>query len=71
MLAFERVSAVVSITLIGLALYFVLDFPAQVAEMSLFGSPLVLVSLYRWLMVVLLAALVMAGTDGIIRGVPE
>ncbi len=71
MLAFERVSAVVSITLIGLALYFVLDFPAQVAEMSLFGSPLVLVSLYRWLMVILLAGLVMAGTDGIIRTHPE
>ena len=69
--AFERVSAVVSITLIGLALYFVLDFPAQTAEISLFGSPLALGSLYRWLMVVLLAAMVMAGMDGIIRSHPQ
>ena len=69
--AFERVSAVVSITLIGLALYFVLDFPAQGAEFSLFGSPLALDSLYRWLMVILLTGMVMAGMDGIIRAHPQ
>ncbi|RMF03836.1 MAG: hypothetical protein D6768_04930 [Chloroflexi bacterium] len=67
---FERLSVVVSITLIGLALYFVLDFPAQVAEVSLLGSPLQLESPQQWLMMVLLGGLALAGTDAIIRAQP-
>ena len=68
---YERINVVVSITLIGLALYFVLDFPPQVASMVLFGSPIELDSSRQWLMVVLLGGLAMAGTDAVIRTHPS
>jgi hypothetical protein len=67
---YERISAVVSLTLIGLALYFVLEFPSQIAAFTLFATPLTLDSPRRWLMIVLLAGLVMAGTDTVIRSHP-
>lgn len=68
---YERINAVVSITLIGLALYFVLNFPPQVAAIMLFGSPLELDSPRQWLTVVLLGGLTMAGTDAVIRAHPS
>jgi hypothetical protein len=71
MLIYERISAVVSAALIGLALYFVLNFPSQTAATTLFGSPLVLESPRRWLMVVLLAGLTMAGMDAVVRIQPN
>lgn len=67
---YERISAVVSLSLIGLALYFVLQFSTEVAEFTLFGSPLVLNAPRRWLMATLLAGLAMAGTDTVIRSHP-
>lgn len=70
MAVFERLSVVVSITLIGLALYFVLDFPAQVVELSLLGSPLQLESPQQWFMMILLGGLALTGTDAIIRAQP-
>ena len=68
--AFERISTVVSITLIGLAIFFVLDFPGQVASVTLFGTPLSLSAPQRWLMVFLLGGLAMAGADSIVRAYP-
>jgi intracellular septation protein A len=68
---YEKISAVVSVTLIGLALYFVLDFPQQVAGFNLFGTPLNFYAPQQWLMVLLLAGLVMAGTDSIVRTSPQ
>lgn len=70
MLTYERLSGVVSLTLIGLSLYFVLNFPGQVTTFELLGSPLTLDAPRRWLMVVLLGGLVMAGTDAVIRTHP-
>lgn len=67
---YERISAVVSLTLIGLALYFVLEFPRQVASFTVFDSPLALISPRQWLMTFLLAGLAMAGADAIIRSHP-
>jgi hypothetical protein len=64
---YERISAVVSITLIGMAVFFVLDFPTEATGLILLGSPLRLDTPSRWLMVFLLAAMVMAGVDHIIR----
>lgn len=69
--AYERINAVVSIILIGLALYFVLEFPAQAAEINLFGSPLELASPRQWLMVALLAGMAMAGADAVVRAHPQ
>jgi hypothetical protein len=67
MLLYERVSVVVSLTLIGLALYFVLAFPAQIATFILFGTPLTVVSFQQWIVALLLGGLVMAGTDAVMR----
>ncbi len=67
---YERISAVVSLTLIGLALYFVLEFPPQTATLTLFASPLTLTSPRQWLMMLLLAGLAMAGADAVIRAHP-
>jgi hypothetical protein len=71
MSVYERISAVVSLILIGLALYFVLKFPAQVAAISLFATPLSLATPRQWLLAVLLAGLAMAGTDTVIRAHPN
>lgn len=70
MLVRERISVVVSLTLIGLALYFVLEFPVRPVTFSLFGTPLTFDSPQQWLMSLLLFCLVMAGTDGVIRAHP-
>ncbi|MCB0210125.1 MAG: hypothetical protein KDJ52_12385 [Anaerolineae bacterium] len=70
MLTYERISGVVSLTLIGLALYFVLNFPVQVTSFMLLGSPLTVDSPQRWLMIVLLGVLAMAGADTVIRTHP-
>jgi len=59
---YERINVTVSLTLIGLALYFVLDFPVEAATVLLFNSPLALVSPQQWLMSLLLAAIAAAGT---------
>lgn len=68
---YERISAVVSLTIIGLALYFVLEFPREPVTYMLFGSPLTLVAPRQWLMAVLLSSLAMAGTDAVIRSHPD
>jgi hypothetical protein len=67
MLINERISVVVSLTLIGLALYFVLAFPAQTATFTLFGTPLAVGSIQQWLAALLLAGMAMAGADAVIR----
>lgn len=67
MLVNERTSVVVSLTLIGLALYFVLAFPAETATFTIFGSPLTLVSPQQWLVALLLGGLAMAGADAVLR----
>ena len=67
---YERISAVVSVTLIGLALYFVIEFPIQTTSLMLFDSPLAIESPRRWLMTLLLGGLAMAGMDAVIRGHP-
>ena len=70
MLQYERTNAVVSLTLIGLALFFVLEFPARVVTITLLGSPLGIATPQRWLMIFILVGLVMAGTDMVIRAHP-
>lgn len=67
MLVYERVSVVVSLTLIGLTLYFVLAFPAETAAFTILGSPLTLDSPRQWLVALLLGGLAMAGADAVMR----
>lgn len=70
MRAHEQINAVVSLTLVGLALYFVLEFPAQEVAITLFGTPLGINSPRRWLMALLLVMLVMTGADMVARSHP-
>src|SRR5512145_1640996 len=67
---YERISVVVSLTLIGVSLYFVLEFPPDPVAFNLFGTPLALNAPRQWLMAILLGGLTMAGTDAIIRSHP-
>jgi hypothetical protein len=71
MIAYERINAVVSITLIGLALFFVLEFPAQTTLLTLFGTPIEVDAPRQWLMVILLGGLAMAGADAVIQMHPK
>ena len=71
MSVYERISTVVSLILIGLALYFVLKFPPEAATVSLFSTPLSLATPRQWLLALLLAGLAMAGTDTVIRAHPD
>ncbi len=64
---YERISAVVSLTLIGLTLYFALDFPVEAAQFTLFNSPVGVNSPRQWLMIFLLGSLAMVGTDTVVR----
>jgi hypothetical protein len=54
-------------TLIGLALYFVLNFPLQVTGVTLFGSPLTVNAPRQWLMVLLLGGLATTGVHAVIK----
>ncbi len=67
----ERLSMVVSFTLIGLALYFVIDLPSQLFKLELFGMPITIVASQRLLMVVLLGGLAFTGAGAVIRSHPH
>lgn len=64
---YERINVVVSLALVGLALYFVLAFPVDQFSFNLFGSPVGVTSTWRWLMVILLTGLAMAGADAVME----
>jgi hypothetical protein len=70
MLQYERTNAVVSLTLIGLALYFALEVPARLTRVPLLGTDLAITASRRWLMALLLVAVVMAGADMVVRAQP-
>lgn len=67
---YERLSLVISLTLIGLALYFIIDLPTQLFQFDLFGLPVTIVASQRLLMVVLLGGLAFTGTGAVIRSHP-
>lgn len=68
---YERLSAVVSFTLIGLALYFLIDLPTRIIELSVLGWPITLVASQRLLMAVLLGGLAFTGAGAIVRAHPQ
>lgn len=67
---YERLSMVVSLILIGLALYFVIDLPARAFDFDIFGVSLAFTISHRSLMVVLLGGLAFTGSGAIIRAHP-
>ena len=71
MLIFERLNLVVSFTLIGLALYFIIDLPTRVIEVEFFSLTIPLVASQRLLMALLLGGLAFTGAGMVIRAHPE
>ena len=66
----ERLSMVVSLILIGLALYFIIDLPTRVFMVSYLGHSVTLTASTRLLMGLLLGGLAFSGTGAIIHARP-
>ena len=67
---YERMSLLVSFTLLGLIVYFLIELPNRTVELILFGTPLTLVVSQRWLMALLLGGLVATGTSAVVHAHP-
>jgi hypothetical protein len=67
---YERISLVVSVTLLGLVVYFLIELPNRAVELTLLGSPLTLVISQRWLMALLLGGLAATGSSAIVHTHP-
>jgi len=63
---YERISALVSLTLLGLVAYFLIDLPSRAIELTLWGSPLTLTVSQWWLMALLLGGLAAAGARDVV-----
>lgn len=66
----ERLSMVVSLILIGLALYFIIDLPTRVFVVSYLGTSVKIVASTRLLMGLLLGGLAFSGSGAIIHARP-
>lgn len=64
---YERISALVSLTLLGLLFLLVIDLPSRELSFIILGSPLSLQLSTRWLMAFLLTGIACAGTEGVVR----
>ncbi|MCS7260296.1 MAG: hypothetical protein NZ765_05895, partial [Anaerolineae bacterium] len=60
MALYDRISQVVSLTLLGLIAYFIIELPTRTIELVFLGTPLSIVVSQRWLMALLVGGL--AGT---------
>ncbi len=67
---YERISQVVSLTLLGLVAYSLIELPNRTLELTFLGTPLTLVISQRWLMILLLGGLAGTGAGSIIRAHP-
>lgn len=68
---YERISAIVSLALLGLAAYFLIELPSRSVELQLLGSPLTLHISQRWLMALLLGGLAATGARSLIYAHPS
>jgi hypothetical protein len=67
---YERISQVVSLTLLGLVVCSLIELPNRTLELIFLGTPLTLVVSQRWLMILLLGGLAGTGASSIIRAHP-
>jgi hypothetical protein len=70
MYLYERISQVVSLTLLGLVAYFLIDLPSRTLELTIIGTPLTLTVSQRWMMALLLGGMAATGTSAIVRAHP-
>jgi len=68
---YERISALVSLTLLGLVAYFLIELPSRAIEAVLFGSPLTLIVSQSWLMALLLGGLAATGARAVVYAHPR
>jgi hypothetical protein len=68
---YERISALVSLTLLGLVTYFLIELPSRAFELTLWGSPLTLVVSQWWLMAMLLGGLAATGARAVVYAHPS
>ncbi|GAB4541343.1 MAG: hypothetical protein Kow0063_32120 [Anaerolineae bacterium] len=68
---YERLSATVSLTLLGLAAYFLIELPARSVELQFLGSPLTVQISQRWLMALLVGGLAATGARAVIYTHPS
>jgi hypothetical protein len=64
---YERLSMVVGFTLIGLALYFIIDLPTRLVNFEVFNRAITIAASQRLLMAVLLGGLALTGAGAVIR----
>jgi hypothetical protein len=62
MALYERISQVVSCTLLGLVIYFIIELPTRTIELVFLGTPLTLIVSQRWLMALLVGGLAATGS---------
>jgi hypothetical protein len=67
---YERISAIISLTLLGMAAYFLIELPSRSVELHLLGSPLTLQVSQRWLMALLMGGMAATGTRAVIYAHP-
>ncbi len=68
---YERISALVSLTLLGLVAYSLIELPSRAIQLTLLGSPLTLVISQWWLMALLLGGLAATGTRAVVYAHPS
>ncbi len=71
MTIYERISALVSLTLLGLVAYSLFELPSRAIEVAPFGIPLTVLASQWWLMALLLGALAATGTRAVVYAHPE
>jgi hypothetical protein len=68
---YERISALVGLTLLGLVAYFVIELPSRNIELMLWGTPLTLTVSQSWLMALLLGGLAATGARDVVYAHPN
>jgi hypothetical protein len=68
---YERLNMVVSVTMIGLALYFVIDLPTRLYPVDWLGQTFTVTASSRLVMVLLLGGLAFTGAGAVMRSHPD
>jgi hypothetical protein len=68
---YERISGVVSLTMLGLVAYFLIELPSRAINLMVWGSPLTLVVSQWWLLALLLGGLAATGARAVVYAHPD
>lgn len=68
---YERISGVVSLTMLGLVAYFLIELPSRAINLMVWGSPLTLMVSQWWLLALLLGGLAATGARAVVYAHPN